>query len=582
MFDALRSFRLFFCIFMLIAQSMAAQTSILLEVRSQDDVEDILKRYKFKQKQEDSLSAIRTLNELVASLHNDGYLIANVEKIEAEEERLIAFLSVGPPFEWIALKPGNVDPLLLRKVSYQKYGLNADRFDYQELARLEKDLLRYAERNGYPFAALQYDSLEIRSGSIGASLNLELGPLIRFDSIRVDQNVLKRPFLESYLGISIGAAYDEFKVERTVQLITSMPYVRLKEAPKISFQNEEATLYFDIEKRRINRIDGVIGFLPSSASDNGLLITGQFDMDLYNPFLSGKHIGIHWRSPQEQSQTLNMQYAHPNVFRTPISFQADFNFLKQDTTFTRIDFRIDVDVKVGRASQIAIFTDAMSSNLLSTRQYEGATSLPAVADIDNRLYGLSFRLNELDDPLLPKRGTLLALSGGLGNKNINPIPTVPSDLYEGIPLKSVQSQYDLNFAHYFYLKPRWNVKLNIHGGWLENENLFLNDAYRIGGLNTIRGFDENFFYASKFVINTLENRFYFESNSYLSLFSDFGLMDNLVSDDDRELFLGIGAGVSFATERGIFNLVYALGTAESTGSMNFNRSKIHFGFTTRF
>jgi outer membrane protein assembly factor BamA len=582
MFDALRSFRLYFCIFMLVAQSMAAQNSILLEVRSQDDVEDILKRYKFKQKQADSLSAIRTLNELVTSLHNDGYLIATLEKIEIEENRLIAFLSVGPPFEWIALKPGNVDPLLLRKVSYQKYGLNADRFNYQELARLEKDLLRYAERNGYPFAALKYDSLEIRSGSIGASLNLDLGPLIRFDSIRVDQNVLKRPFLESYLGLSTGDAYDEFKVERTVQLITSMPYVRLEEAPSISFQNEEATLYFDLEKRRINRIDGVIGFLPSSASDNGLLITGQFDMDLYNPFLSGKHIGIHWRSPQEQSQTLNMQYAHPNFLRTPISFQADFNFLKQDTTFTRIDFRIDVDVKVGRASQIAIFTDAMSSNLLSTSQHEDATSLPAVADIDNRLYGLSFRLNELDDPLLPKRGTLLALSGGLGNKNINPIPTVPSDLYEGVQLKSVQSRYDLNLAHYFYLKPRWNIKLNIHGGWIENENLFLNDAYRIGGLNTIRGFDENFFYASKFVINTLENRFYFESNSYLSLFSDFGLMDNLASDDNRELFLGMGAGVSFATERGIFNLVYALGTAESTGSMNFNRSKIHFGFTTRF
>jgi hypothetical protein len=171
---------------MLVAQSMAAQTSILLEVRSQDDVEDILKRYKFKQKQADSLSAIRTLNELVTSLHNDGYLIATLEKIEIEENRLIAFLSVGPPFEWIALKPGNVDPLLLRKVSYQKYGLNADRFNYQELARLEKDLLRYVERNGYPFAALKYDSLEIRSGSIGASLNLELGPIdqVRFNSSR--------------------------------------------------------------------------------------------------------------------------------------------------------------------------------------------------------------------------------------------------------------------------------------------------------------------------------------------------------------------------------------------------------------
>jgi len=567
---------------LLLPLQMVAQAPFELEVRSQDESEDILNRYKFKQKHADSLSAMRTVNQLVGAMHKDGYLIAKIADVLSADNVLTVSLTIGPPFEWIALKPGNVDPLLLRKVSYQKYGLKADRFNYEDLAKLETDLLRYTERNGYPFASLSYDSLQITEGKIGASLNLDLGPAITFDSIRVNNDVLNRRFLESFLGIQLGDPYDHFKVERSVQQIRTMPYLRIIGDPKVSFQNEEATLYFELEKRRINRIDGVIGFLPSSASDNGLLITGQFDMDLYNPFKTGKHIGIHWRSPQEKSQSLNMIYEHPNLLRSPISFKGGFDFIKQDTTFTRIDFRIDLDFKVGRASRIAIFTNFTDSNLLAASQFESATELPPFADIDNTLYGLSLELMKLDDPLLPKRGTSFYLSGGLGNKNISPIDALPADLYDGVALKSVQYQIDLDFSHYFYITPRWNLRTRMNGGWIGNDNLFKNDAYRIGGLNTVRGFDENFFFATKYLANTIENRFYFESNSYLSLFADFGVLENAGESLSTESFLGLGTGISFETERGIFNLVYAMGSSESAGSFNFNRSKIHFGFTTRF
>ena len=582
MFEALRPFFLLICTFLPTQQLVFAQNVVELQVRSQDDVEDILNRYKFKQKHADSLAAIRTINQLIKSLHNDGFLIANLKGIEGEGNFLFAEIEVGPPFEWIELRPGNVDPLLLRRVSYQKNGLRANRFDYNQLARLENDILRYGERNGYPFASLIYDSLSITEVKIGASLNLNLGPEITFDSIRVNDQVVKRPFLESYLGIQMGDLYDEFKVERTVQQIRSMPYVRIVSDATITFQNKEATLYFDLEKRRINKIDGVIGFLPNSNSTNGLLVTGQFDMELYNPFLSGKYIGIHWRSPQERSQTLNMRYEHPNLLRSPVSFQGDFKFLKQDTTFTNLNFRADLDVKFGRASSISVFTSISNSNLLSTTQFENATSLPEFADIDQTLYGVALNLKQLDDLLLPKTGTKLYFSAGLGNKKIQPIDELPSSIYDGVALSSVQYQVDLAVAHYFYLQPRWNVKLAIDGGWIENPNLFVNDAYRIGGLNSIRGFNENFFFATKYLTNTVENRFYFESNSYLSLFADFGVLENVAESEKLETFIGFGTGISFETQRGIFNLVYAMGASETAGPVNSNRSKIHFGFTTRF
>lgn len=80
----------------------------------------------------------------------------------------------------------------------------------------------------------------------------------------------------------------------------------------------------------------------------------------------------------------------------------------------------------------------------------------------------------------------------------------------------------------------------------------------------------------------MENRFYFESNSYLSLFADFGVLENVAESEKLETFIGFGTGISFETQRGIFNLVYAMGASETAGPVNLNRSKIHFGFTTRF
>ena len=47
---------------------------------------------------------------------------------------------------------------------------------------------------------------------------------------------------------------------------------------------------------------------------------------------------------------------------------------------------------------------------------------------------------------------------------------------------------------------------------LQSENMFKNELFRIGGLKTLRGFDEESITASFYNIATLEWRFLFEQN----------------------------------------------------------------------
>ena len=106
--------------------------------------------------------------------------------------------------------------------------------------------------------------------------------------------------------------------------------------------------------------------------------------------------------------------------------------------------------------------------------------------------------------------------------------------------------------------------------------------FRLGGLNTIRGFNENQFFASNYILSNVELRIILESRSYLFLFSD---QSYLVFDNGAtrisDLPIGFGLGLQLGTKSGDFRFAYALGRSKDS-SVNFNQSKIHFGIINRF
>ncbi|MEM9024212.1 MAG: BamA/TamA family outer membrane protein, partial [Bacteroidota bacterium] len=115
---------------------------------------------------------------------------------------------------------------------------------------------------------------------------------------------------------------------------------------------------------------------------------------------------------------------------------------------------------------------------------------------------------------------------------------------------------------------------------LETESLFRNELYRIGGLKTLRGFDEESIFASIYSIATVEVRYLLEQNSYAYLFWDGAYVENNSQGSaftDRPF--GFGVGVSFETKAGIFSFSYALGKQRGNPIL-LRAAKLHFGFVT--
>jgi hemolysin activation/secretion protein len=120
-----------------------------------------------------------------------------------------------------------------------------------------------------------------------------------------------------------------------------------------------------------------------------------------------------------------------------------------------------------------------------------------------------------------------------------------------------------------------------NGGFIQNENLLLNDLFRLGGLKTIRGFNENFFFARSFGYLSMEQRLFFGENSFLMVFVDAGILENpyFASSIDRPI--SFGAGLNLETGSGLFLFIYGVGRS-NLQPLEFSYSRIHFGYLARF
>ena len=566
------------------SRSAWAQEAYRLELTATDGQRKVLSGYRMAEEVPDSIQAEAQLKALLAQLHDDGYLMARVTSRKSLEAGLAVKMEIGQRFEWLGLKRGNLDKGLIRRSGFNESRFDGRPFRYSQISKVFKSLVGHAERNGYPFARATIDSLHIANEQIAGVLNFDTGPPITFDSVNVKADFrIKSKFLGNYLGIRMGELFDQTRIDRLGRALTSLPYLRVAEAPRLTFQNSEATLHLKLARRRVNQIDGIIGFLPDANNDGALLVTGQFDLLLYNPFGTGKKIGVHWQRQNVESQSLDLEYDHPVLFGTPINANLQFNLLKQDTTFLSRDLRFNLSYRLGANGQFSVFTRQQATDRISTVGLSELTALPEVLNLTVASYGLGFSWNSFDDFFLPRRGVSINVKAAAGNKKITPDANIPNELVRDLDRKNLQYQFDLMCEKHSPCGSRIVMVNRLGGGLIVNDQLFRNDAYRLGGLNSIRGFNENLFFATRYLTTTLEGRLFFDGLSYFSAFADYGMIyDGFAEVPLTDHALGLGAGISFSTEAGIFNFIYALGRSDLSGPLTVNQSKIHFGFTSRF
>lgn len=539
----------------------------------------VLEQYSLPKFFFDSIASKRSFNELVNVIQKDGYLLAGVDTVLMDSTTVIAQITVGEKYRWASLKPGNLEETILTSIGYRDRFYENKPFKYEEVSRILKRIITYMENNGFPFASVKLDSITIDQHHISASLNADTGPFIIFDTVALDGESKTKPlFLSNYLRIKPGAPYEEKKVAQANAKLKRLPYLKVIEAPFVTFQLKQGTPHFKLADIKANQVDGIIGLLPNEGVGGKPLITGQFDILLQNLFGTGKGLSLNWQRTQINSQNLRIRYDHPNVFKSPVNIKAGFSLLKEDTLFINRNLSLSLSLLAGKYSSIRVFTDIKVARKIANTPNENAGQAFQYADFNLNQYGVGYDYSNLDNPLLPTRGLIFDLETSVGNKTITGENGAALDSVE---VSDVQYNFSASAHYYFPVTNRFVIKSRILAGSVVSDRLFYNDLYRIGGLATLRGFVENEFFVSDFAVGSLEGQYFLDNESYMFLFYDQGY---IFADIDRKIEdypAGLGAGLTFTTNAGAFSFVYALGRT-SNQSFNINFSKIHFGYITRF
>ena len=532
----------------------------------------------------DSLSRNAALQKIIDELRSEGFLSAGIDSLQIDSVMLAACIRPGVKYHWLKLAQGNVDEGILRSAGFNEKIFAGKIIDHARVAKIMGKILRWCENNGYPFAAVSLDSVQVKDEFVIAQLKLSKNGLIKIDSVKVYGNAKIAPaYLHSYLSIKPGDLYNESLIRDARSRIREIAFVREAKPLNVVFSEGKARVELFLESKRASQFDLVVGIVPPPENTPGKYeLTGDARLKLMNSFGRGELIDLNWKKPQALSQDLKARFTYPFLFSTPLGVDLFLSIFKQDTTYIDVVRTVGLQYIIHGNNSLKAFISVKESNLLSAETFQSATTLPSFADIRTTQYGLAFHAEKLDYRLNPRRGFSADADARIGDKTIQKNSELNPTVYDSLELRSTQ-YYTTGGADYFVpLGRQSTVTAGIKGGYQYSPVIFRNELFRIGGLRTVRGYDEESIYASFFLIGNLEYRFLLEQNSYLLAFVNRAYF----KDESRNAavgygdLLGFGGGITFETRLGIFSFIYALGRENQ--QVLVRNGKIHFGLISTF
>ena len=515
------------------------------------------------------------IDSVLAVFQASGFLEAYTTSEYLAGDSLLVSFDLGKEYRWKKLKVDQVPESVFRKIPPISS-------NYPDAERWMKEVIRNAENSGFPFAQLKIDSLVREGNLLSGSIAYDSGPLIFWDSLVVTGNTTtKSRYVQNLTGIKPGEPFSQDELEEAGQILQRSPYFMLVEPAQLSFQIKKAKATFALRDRNTNVFDGIIGFLPNENEPGKMLFTGQLDLQLYHLGGRGRDISVNWQRLNVQSQSLDIAAKESFVFNSPLDVMLGFSLLKQDSTFLNRYVGLDFGYHAGKRSYLRFFTKRQAGDLLSSAGMDTVSVLPDVADFRWNQYGLGWEWDALDYPYFPRRGTKIDAEVSIGNKRILENTGIPSEVYTGLDLNTPQYAGWASVETHVFVNQSWGMWFRGRGGFIQNENLFLNDLYRVGGLKSIRGFNEKFFYASSYAYINAEQRLFFGENSFLLAFADFGILENPYFAPVIDKPVSFGAGINLDTGSGVFSFIYGVGKS-NLQPLQFSHSKIHFGYLARF
>ena len=350
-----------------------AQQNYSLEIKITDN-SSLQKKISYQNKFTTRKDRNAELQKYIYTLWDNAYLTASIDSTNKDSVNSIAYVTAGAKYEWASLRKGNVDEGTLSAIGFREKFYNEKPLYYKDLRKLVEKMLSYCENNGYPFASVKLDSVQIKNNTVSAKLNLQKNKLIKIDSIIIKgKPAVASAYLYSYIGIRPGDLYNESQIKKISSHIKELPFITQTKPFEVYFTQNISKLYLFLEKKKSSQFDGYLGILPDNKTGK-VFFTGDIRLKLQNAFSRGELVDINWRSLQTQTQDLRSKINIPFVFRTQFGIDAGLKIYKKDSTWLEVNPNFGIQYLLSGGNYFKVFVNKKTLFRLTERTISQSSS----------------------------------------------------------------------------------------------------------------------------------------------------------------------------------------------------------------
>ena len=498
----------------------------------------------------------KEITNIHSDLKKEGFFVAIVDTIIKDAEKYEAVFNLGKKTDNLIL----ILPQEIRTNSSIKYN-DSIRIKTKGFENFTNLLLTNLDATGNSFSEISFTKPTYLNDTLILNLKLLKSKRRNIDKILVKgYDEFPKKFLKHFFNIDKSTVFSKKNMKAVSKLTKSLDFVREKKEPEVLFKKDSTHLYLFLEKSETSSFDGIINF-ASKENEEGLLLNGNLDLKLNNVLNTGEKFELFWNKVAQEKSEFKITSAIPYIFNTPLSIALGFNLYRQDSTFINTRFNLDSQYVLNTRSKASIsYSSEKSSYLLTTAENN-------FDSYSNYFIGIGYQLRSLSDTYLFKNNYSIALSSKLGKRK-NEISDQTQVQLEVLAFLNIQT----NKKSYIHIKSESKL--------LSSENYLINELYRIGGANSIRGVNEQSIFTNTYSLASIEFRYLTSTTAYLYSITDVGYYKNSITDKLNNAY-GLGGGYRFKLNNNFVDLGYVIGN-NSNNQLKLNKSKLIIKWTSYF
>lgn len=496
-------------------------------------------------------------------LYQQGYIETQILEISQNPPLIVAQLSLGTKYDSIRLY---ADKAIFEFLELQDVkNLKSSPYYTVDIESLETLLTSFTElltTKSYPFASISLKTITpIDKSTLKANLVVETKKARELQSVEIKgYEKFPRSFIKHFLGIKKNTPFDLKAIQSKTEALDQIRFAKQLRSAEVLFTQDTTRVYLYLEKLKSNRFDGFLGF-GSDEATGSLELNGYLNLNLINNLNFGEAFRLNYRSDENDLKTFEAQLTLPYLFKTPIGSELELNIFKKDSTFTTSEQAASVYYQFNPKQKVFLGIRSTQSNAL----LEETTS--EINDYKMNAYELKYTYQNLtsQNSLFPITSQLELQLSKSERKTSN--------------AKTNQTLYFLKASKIFNLNRKNSFYILLQAQGIDSETYLQNELIRFGGINTIRGFEENSINASGLGVLATEYRYQLSPTLYIHSIIDAAYFETPILSDQK--IYGFGFGFGLLTESGLLKFNLANGKVENQ-NFRFSDSKIQLSLTATF